>query len=330
MKEAPLNTLYGIQYLRAAAAIAVVLFHAAEKLGYSFAIGAVGVDVFFVVSGFIMWVVAERRSPTPLSFLRGRIRRIVPVYWMATAVMIAGGVVGLFPNLRLSIGHVLASFLFIPARSPSNGEIWPVLVQGWTLNYEMFFYVVFAAALFLPRRWRFLAIGMLFAALVVVGQMFASDNLFLVTYTRPIILEFVAGMAIGMLWLQCLVPGRLTGALLVAAGLGGFAVIHLLGLPFGTWTCGPLATALVLGTVSLEASGGVARAALPAFLGDASYSIYLWHTFAISVVAKLGMAAGIAMPALMVSAVATGILAGAIGYRVLERPTIRLWRQPAW
>lgn len=330
MKEVPLNTLYGIQYLRAAAAIAVVLFHAAEKLGYSFTIGAVGVDVFFVVSGFIMWVVAERRCPTPVSFLRGRIRRIVPVYWMATAVMIAGGVVGLFPNLRLSIGHVLASFLFVPARSPSNGEIWPVLVQGWTLNYEMFFYVVFAVALFLPRQWRFLAVGALFAALVVVGQMFSSDNLFLVTYTRPIILEFVAGMAVGILWLQRRVPGRLTAVLLVTAGIGGFALIHLLGLPFGTWTCGPLATALVLGVVSLEASGVVARAALPAFLGDASYSIYLWHTFAISVVAKLGMAAGIPMPALMVSAVATGILAGAIGYRVLERPTIRLWRQPAW
>ncbi|RYC10016.1 acyltransferase family protein [Ciceribacter ferrooxidans] len=325
-----MNTLYGIQYLRAAAAIAVVLFHAAEKLGYSFAIGAVGVDVFFVVSGFIMWVITERRTPTPAGFLRGRIRRIVPVYWMATAVMIAGGLAGLFPNLRLSIGHVMASFLFVPARSPSNGEIWPVLVQGWTLNYEMFFYVVFAVALFLPRQWRFLAIGLLFAALVAAGQIFESDNVFLVTYTRPIILEFVAGMAIGMLWLNRRMPGRLTGVLLIAAGLGGFAVIHLLGLPFDAWDCGPLATALVLGVVSLEANGGIARAALPAFLGDASYSIYLWHTFAISVTAKVGMAAGIPMPALMVSAVAAGILAGAIGYTAFERPTTRLWRQPAW
>ncbi len=325
-----MNTLYGIQYLRAAAAIAVVLFHAAEKLGYSFAIGAVGVDVFFVVSGFIMWVIAERRSPTPTSFLRGRIRRIVPVYWMATAVMIAGGLAGLFPNLRLSIGHVLASFLFVPARSPSSGEVWPVLVQGWTLNYEMFFYVVFAAALLLPRRWRFVAIGALFAALVVAGQVIDSDNALLLTYTHPIILEFVTGMAIGMLWLQRRVPGRLTGILLIMAGLGGFAAIHLLGLPFDTWTCGPLATALVLGVVSLEANGGIARAALPAFLGDASYSIYLWHTFAISVVAKVGMAAGIPMPALMVCAVASAILVGTIGYTALERPATRLWRQPAW
>lgn len=322
--------LYGIQYLRAAAAIAVVLFHAAEKLGYSFAIGAVGVDVFFVVSGFIMWVIAERRSPTPTSFLRGRIRRIVPVYWMATAVMIAGGLAGLFPNLRLSIGHVLASFLFVPARSPSSGEVWPVLVQGWTLNYEMFFYVVFAATLLLPRQWRFFAIGALFAALVVAGQMIESDNALLLTYAHPIILEFVAGMAIGMLWLRRRVPGRLTGILLIAAGVGGFAAIHLLGLPFDTWTCGPLATALVLGVVSLEANGGIARATLPAFLGDASYSIYLWHTFAISVVAKVGMAAGMPMPALMVCAVASGILAGAIGYTAFERPTTRLWRQPAW
>lgn len=65
MTPPPQRTLNGIQYLRAAAAIAVVLSHAAEKTGYHFAIGAAGVDVFFVISGFIMWVVTARREPTP-------------------------------------------------------------------------------------------------------------------------------------------------------------------------------------------------------------------------------------------------------------------------
>src|SRR5690606_7660569 len=131
-----MRRLYGIQYLRAVAALGVVVFHAAERTGTHFAIGAAGVDVFFVVSGFIMWVIANDRSPSPSAFLRGRIERIVPLYWAATSVMVAGGLAGLFPNLRVTAWHVFASLAFIPSRSPSNGEVWPVLVQGWTLNYE--------------------------------------------------------------------------------------------------------------------------------------------------------------------------------------------------
>jgi exopolysaccharide production protein ExoZ len=58
--------------------------------------------------------------------------------------MVAGGILGLFPNLMLTTQHIVASLFFIPVRSPSSGEIWPVLVQGWTLNFEMFFYLIFA------------------------------------------------------------------------------------------------------------------------------------------------------------------------------------------
>ena len=57
-----MRTLHGIQYLRAAAALGVVVFHAAERTGGDFAIGAAGVDVFFVISGFIMWVIAAEKS----------------------------------------------------------------------------------------------------------------------------------------------------------------------------------------------------------------------------------------------------------------------------
>ncbi len=319
--------LYGVQYLRAAAAIAVVLFHAAEKTGFHFAIGAAGVDVFFVISGFIMWVIGARREPTPAAFLAARIRRIVPVYWMATAVMVAGGLAGLFPNLQLSVQHVLASLFFVPSRSPSSGEIWPVLVQGWTLNYEMFFYAVFAAALLLPRIWRLPVIATFFGLLVLLGALLAADNAVLVTYTRPIILEFVAGMVIGEFWLRGRAPGAAAGTVLVVLALCGFAFIQILGLPFDALICGPLAAALLVGVLALEAARRVGVSVPVAFLGEASYSIYLWHTFAISVTAKLAEKAGLPPAMILVLSVAFGIFAGIVAYRWLERPVQQYkWR----
>ncbi|WP_454747744.1 acyltransferase family protein [Ciceribacter selenitireducens] len=321
------GTLSGIQYLRAAAAIAVVLFHAAEKTGYHFAIGAAGVDVFFVISGFIMWVVSARREPTPVQFLRARIRRIVPVYWLATAVMVAGALGGLFPNLVLSLEHVLASLFFIPARSPSNGEIWPVLVQGWTLNYEMFFYVVFAGTLLLPRAWRLPAIGALFGLLVISGGLFVPDNAVLLSFTRPIILEFVAGMVIGELWLKGKVSAPAVGFALIALAFSGFAAIQIAGLPFDALVCGPLAAALVVGVLALEAGRRVRFVPAAVLLGDASYSIYLWHTFAISVIAKVGTSMGAPAPAVFVIAVLAGISAGVLGYFLIERQSLlTTWR----
>ena len=319
MSPPPQGTLNGIQYLRAAAAIAVVLFHAAEKTGYHFAIGAAGVDVFFVISGFIMWVVTARREPTPLQFLRARIRRIVPVYWLATAVMVAGALGGLFPNLVLSLEHVLASLFFIPARSPSNGEIWPVLVQGWTLNYEMFFYLVFAAALLLPRASRLQAMGGLFGLLVIAGVSFNTDNAVLSSFTRPIILEFVAGMMIGELWLKGKMPAPATGFALIALALSGFAAIEVAGLPFDALVCGPLAAGLVVGVLALEAARRIRFVPVVSLLGDASYSIYLWHTFAISVVAKVGTSLASPHPGVLAIAVVSGIASGIIGSHLLER-----------
>lgn len=317
------STLYGIQYLRAFAALAVVVFHAAERSGYAFAIGAAGVDVFFVISGFIMWVIVERRPVSPGRFLLDRIRRIVPVYWLATGLMVAGGLAGLFPNLVLTAGHVLASVFFVPLPSPSSGGLWPVLVQGWTLNYEMFFYVVFAACLALPRRLLLPAMVLVFVGLVAIGFAVESSNPLIVAYTRPIILEFVAGMLIGRLWLAGWIPNAFASLVLIAGALAGFALIGILRLPFDEWTCGPLACALVYGTAALETRGRVPRLKLPAVLGDASYSIYLWHTFAISVVAKAGMMLGLASWLVLLASFVIGTLVGLCGYYLIERPLLR-------
>lgn len=320
------ETLYGIQYLRGAAAIAVVLFHAAERTGYHFAIGAAGVDVFFVISGFIMWVVTFRREPTPLQFMRARIRRIVPLYWLATAVMVAGGLGGLFPNLVLTLDHVLASLLFIPARSPSNGEIWPVLVQGWTLNYEMFFYLIFGSSLYLTRRWRLPLISTLLILLVLYGAVSEIDNVALFTFTRPIILEFLAGIVIGEFWIKGKLPSAALGTAMVAATLGGFAYLQVARMPFDALLCGPLAAGLVVGVLAIEREWKPRKIPVLALLGDASYSIYLWHSFAIAVIAKVGASVGVHAAIVFSAAALAGILFGVACHYLLERGLL----SPAW
>lgn len=314
------GVLNSLQYLRALAALAVVVFHAGEKTGLHFTIGAAGVDIFFVISGFVMYLTTANRSITPGRFMLDRVKRIVPLYWMATGVMIAGAWAGLFPNLVLETKHVLASLFFVPMQSPSNGGIWPVLVQGWTLNFEMFFYLIFAASLFFSGRWRLSVPLALLSALVIADLVIEPSGAMALTYTRPILLEFAAGMLIAFCWLKGWVPRWTEGALLALAGLAGFALIFALGLAFDTAICGPLAAMLVFGAMTLDKHGKVPVLPLPAYLGNASYSIYLWHTFAVSVIAKVSAALGLPPAVALVAAIAAGTLAGAISYQLIEQP----------
>lgn len=319
-----MNKLYGIQYLRGFAALAVVVFHAAERAGHHFTIGAAGVDVFFVISGFIMWVIADGRALKPAKFMADRLKRIAPPYWIVTLIMVVGGLAGLFPNLVLSWQHVMGSLLFIPFRSPSDGQVWPVLVQGWTLNYEMFFYAVFALSLFLPARSRLPAMAGVFGALTLAGMLFAPQGPVFATYTRPIMLEFLLGAFIGKLWLAGRLPSLACGVAALLVGLGGFAFLGMTGMGFDEWLCGPLAAALVGGVLILERNGAVRRSTALSYLGDSSYSVYLWHTLAISVVIKFGTMFSMPSPLLVVAGVAFGVALGAVAYELVEKPIARM------
>jgi Predicted acyltransferases len=315
-----MRTLYGIQYLRAFAALAVVVFHAAERNGLHFAIGAAGVDVFFVVSGFIMTAIGDRRPMTPVAFMRDRLLRIAPSYWIVTGIMVFGALIGLFPNLRLDLGHVLGSFLFVPVPSPNGGHLWPVLVQGWTLNYEMFFYLLFAASLLLRPGLRLPALLAVLGIVVAAGALLPAENPQTRFYTEPLVLEFAAGAFLAKLWTRGHLPSPVVGSMLVGVSLAGFAAIHFLKLEFDALTCGPLAAALVTGVVAVESGGRLPRMPAATYLGDASYSIYLWHTLAISVVVKAGTLAGVSATAVATVGVITGTLLGVMAYEGVEKP----------
>jgi exopolysaccharide production protein ExoZ len=325
-----MKTLYGIQYLRAFAALAVVFFHATERSGGSFNIGAAGVDIFFVISGFIMWVMSDNRPLSPRRFMLDRIQRIVPIYWIVTIVMVVGAFAGLFPNMKLTLEHLLGSLFLTPTRSPSNGEIWPVLVQGWTLNFEMFFYAIFAISLAVAHRFQLILLVAIFAAFALAGWLFHPQSPILMTYTRPIILEFVAGALIGQLWLKGRLPRYAVGMGLVVIAVVGFALIQLLGLDFNEFICGPLAVSLIIGTLALEKSGAMPDIPVLTYLGNGSYSIYLWHTLAISVVAKVGQSLALPPLATITLSALFGTLLGIAAYEAMEKPLRNHLKNLSW
>src|ERR1019366_7660876 len=105
--------------------------------------GQQGVDVFFVISGFIMMQVS-RRETRPLAFLRARAIRIIPLYWLVTLAWA-------MLHHATSWRDLLLSLAFVPHLAPAGQES-PVLMQGWTLVYDVSFYACFGAALVVPRR----------------------------------------------------------------------------------------------------------------------------------------------------------------------------------
>src|ERR1700733_8304140 len=134
------SRLLSIQILRAVAALSVMITHLWWGLFTpDFFLGAVGVDLFFVISGFIMVYVSEPlfgQKSSPTTFFVRRVVRIVPLYWMITvAILIGGHSLGLRPNTTWL--NIVGSFMFIPT-THADGTTEPVLLVGWTLNYEMF------------------------------------------------------------------------------------------------------------------------------------------------------------------------------------------------
>lgn len=329
LPKAP-GEIRSIQYLRGVAAFGVLLFHAADRAGYVFGVGAAGVDVFFVISGFIMWVVTCRRTPAPGDFLIRRVQRIVPLYWGLTLLTAAAALAipGAFPAMRPTMSHVAQSLLFVPHRG-ETGAIAPLIVPGWTLNYEMFFYLLFGASLMAPARWRPWALSAALLGLAAIRPLGDAQNPIWATFTNPLLLEFGAGVWLGKAWSERRLPGRGAAWGLIAAGLAGFAAVTLAGVdiePARILYWGLPALLLVTGAVSLERAGSVPHWWPLRVLGDASYSLYLVHGLAISAAFRLlQKAVDAPVPTFIVSVIA-GLAAGLAVYELAEKPLMKLFR----
>jgi exopolysaccharide production protein ExoZ len=323
--------LVTIQYLRAFAALAVVAFHAAERAGLHFATGAAGVDVFFVISGFIMSLVGARPDQTPLGFLQRRVERVAPLYWFVTLAVagLALAAPSLFPRMVVTASHVVQSMLFIPHVSPT-GEPAPLIVPGWTLNYEAFFYILFALTLLAPPARRIWFLSAALGALVFAGLVFEGGSLVWRTYTNPLLLEFLAGAWLGQAWKRGWTIGRAGGGALIVAGLIGYAGVAVAGIdvdPVRIFAWGLPAFLIVAGAASIEQSAPPAKWRPLSLLGDASYSIYLVHGLAISAAARLLPVLGLSSQAvILIGGFLAAAAVGVASYFILEKPTLAFFR----
>jgi exopolysaccharide production protein ExoZ len=332
-----------IQALRGLAAMLVVVLHARQALdwaGYPPLVltriipdkefGAFGVDLFFVISGVVMGMALER-GVAPRSFLRARFIRVVPFFWLAAVFAV---LLSLLLGERPPVATLANSVTILPLFDSGVIDL-PVPAVGWTLAFELYFYLIVAAALLLPGRMRFpVVVGILILGAAigeVIQPMLAPMH---GIAFNPILLEFALGLAVGRVarhpitcrWARLLIvtglcplllsaavdPGFSSAPEAVVAGQTGALRFLAWGLPSALLLAGLLATPDRLRSHSLLAR-----------LGDASYSIYLVHGVAITAMLLIWLHTGAARGDICFWAlVAGGAFAGLTGHRWVERPLL--------
>ena len=336
---APKLQLTTLQAGRAIAAIMVVLFHIeififpdrlypGQGAFKPFEIGYSGVEFFFALSGFLMAYIHTRHFDQPEragTYLKKRIGRIYPAYWalFLPLVLLWTVVPDAGPEL-MGLGEVLydASLL------PTNGE--PLLAVAWTLQFEMFFYLIFMLAI-VSRRIG-LGVMALWFGLCFIGLFLPQRPFPLHFITSEYNLIFLGGMLAAYGYMR--IPAKwvtplLFGAILVFVSVGLADLYRVWPLPqaFRTFTVGTAASLIVAAMAAGEAKRGWRAPAFLKVIGDSSYSLYLVHmplmTIAGALIVKLGVNQWLPMPIMLVALVGGCILAGVIMHYVIEKPVTR-------
>ena len=333
----PATRLESVQVLRGFAAMLVVLIHAvqrqdrignpAEWLSTFSYVGAIGVDLFFIISGFVMALSMQRYEggSGALTFLRQRAYRIVPSFWIWSAVF---GALIVWQGWTIVPMQVLNTLTFIPIFDFGDYEA-PVLGVGWTLAFEAVFYVVVSVVIMLRLpAWSLIPI---IAALVLVPTLDTANWVGVRFFFNSILLEFALGVLAYLLWSK----GWLRRSLVFAGAIGGLAVIAMLlpGKDGNLYLTPPIynnslsaVRALVWGVpcffiflavLEMKIGGGpVTR--LMKLVGDASYSIYLTHQIVFFAIGWTALQGDLEAVLMIVAAAAFGILA----YRLVEAPLL--------
>lgn len=343
-----INKFENIQALRGIAVMLVVFFHLVvieAKYGHGtlllpafFNVGAAGVDIFFVISGFIMATIIRNQFQdfnNIANFAFHRVTRIYPLYWFFSFLVLIVFLV--HPEwVNQSEKHqinILRSFLLLP-----QAEL-PLLAVGWTLIYEIYFYCVIALMLFLPERWFLKCIFLWLLSISLIHYFFDPTSPILAVATNPLVSEFAMG---------CLIARalhsfkRFYNFIILGLGFvllfGLFDVYQHLNFVAANEMANDWTRVLIFGVPSMFIVYGAVAMELkqlkfPAILvklGDASYSIYLSHVLVLSALGRIWQKFPFdnliwhmfALVALVVAVISFGL----ISHQYLEKPMISYFR----
>lgn len=339
----------GLQILRAVAVFLVAWLHAGQQLDKWRVVelphfAAFGIDIFFVISGFIMSSILLRTKESPgiratWGFLKRRLIRIFPIYW----------VFALLESVRLLHSHsfflhnFFPSFLLLPGLFPR----YPLVVGfSWTMIFEMFFYYVLAATLLVTVKRAVPVSIAIFGVVVILGQVVGAQSPTWVVVSSPILLEFILGLVAGLSFDRFGKQKRLGIVLLtlgIAASLymraypdqGGAAgmsmVLSSVGAMRHVLTWGVAAALIVAGMIFWSPAVQSLPGRIVVMLGNASYSAYLASALVIEYACRFLLRVG-GQPSLakevffQVLLVAAVFLGGWLSYRFVERPMIHWLR----
>ncbi|UQY42486.1 acyltransferase family protein [Mixta hanseatica] len=323
--------LISVQTLRALAALMVVMQHIADKAEQyrndalnDFHIGSFGVDLFFIISGYIMCHATSQKRVSCTRFIANRIKRIIPLYWIVTAAALVVYLVA--PSMVNASGgetSIFSSWTLIPTGNK-------LLVQnGWTLSYELVFYLIFALFLLTSAlRKQIVFSSLALTIMVLLGLYFQPQQPTLKFLTDKIFAEFILGM-LAFIFLRRVPLSSALSLLLLAVGV----VLLILQNHYGVYasSAGRVLSAgvpmllIFIGSVGLESVIG--NSVFPGkngaiLLGNASYSLYLIHPFILSpgalILHKLQLAQN--QPLFVLLLLVSALIAGVLTWRLIEQP----------
>ncbi len=274
------NKIDSIQVLRFFAAFSVMMVHLPV-----FGFGIWGVDIFFVISGFIMMYVTENNEKF---FLLKRIFRIVPLYWILTLGVFALAIFvpDVLNNTTANIVHLIKSLFFIPFDKNGTGHF-PILFLGWTLNLEVIFYFLFSLSLVFFKENRMIACSIFIIIFLVFNKIFSEKNFIFETYANDIFIEFIFGMILFTIWKKYKnkISTNLSNHFICLAIL--LVSIFILNYYNFSRSVSYGLPSLILTVYFLFFLNHLKFPKILVSLGDASYCIYLLHPYVIQFFYKI-------------------------------------------
>jgi exopolysaccharide production protein ExoZ len=280
--------LNNLQILRAISALLVCCFHFKDYINFEglklgdllFKKGSIGVPIFFIISGFIMVFTTKKLDfnrnilKQIILFYKKRIIRIAPLYYILTFLwMIIGGNFLLYFTDQELYTRFIHSIFFLPQK-----DIFPVLYLGWSLNYEIFFYLIFGLSLLFKKN-RYLFIIIFFIITSILGFIFKFNNGYSDMVTSHLNLYFIIGILFALLLEKISIPKNWAIPIIII-GISSF-VLYLLDFISTDHELMiiPIISLFVFSFLLLDYTFQFQGKKSLVFLGDISYSLYLSHPF---------------------------------------------------